>query len=289
MATFHPFSRLAPELRHRIWEFTVEPRAILVQEHCDVDFDKTASIKEWIDFSNQRKVLKFKSMPPAAFGVCRESRAYLQRSYTAVFTTKPQTPLACSDASQCTPGIPTWVNFGIDTICCGQYMLRLLSKLSWVSRIENVTVDIEYHKALRREMGPSPDLDYIERDMANLKHLTFKDSDERPDIPPGESPCFAEDWRRKWYDLLAGWYNCCVPSVGFSTRVVNLNVPETGELNETNFMRTWRNTYALRRFGRPDDYESDSEEDFNTRNRPFRWTHNSADCVTKCKTGSGAF
>jgi hypothetical protein len=64
MATFHPFPRLAYELRALIWEMTVEPRTVDVQ------------IRYQNRVCEQGPFLTSHTPVPAVLQVCREARSY---------------------------------------------------------------------------------------------------------------------------------------------------------------------------------------------------------------------
>jgi hypothetical protein len=64
MATFHPFQRLAYELRAVIWELTIESRTVDVE------------IRYQTHVSQRGPFLTSRTPVPAVLQVCREARSY---------------------------------------------------------------------------------------------------------------------------------------------------------------------------------------------------------------------
>ncbi|KAK1778230.1 hypothetical protein QBC45DRAFT_414813 [Copromyces sp. CBS 386.78] len=76
MTTFHPFPRLPPELRLRIWELTVEPRTV---DFRIADTERTMGFRIEAINGTPNNVVQLRSStpPPATLQACREARNHL--------------------------------------------------------------------------------------------------------------------------------------------------------------------------------------------------------------------
>lgn len=302
MSTFHLFPRLVPEVRQRIWQLSLEPRVIYVERGDDFNYDvlikpeqRQGLIKTGVEivkkgappgqfqswaltcivpgmdicftsFDAYHQYLAdrsavtyaiFKASPPAGFSVCRESRSCLLPMFSEILPNRPN-----SLSGGVNLGIPTWMNFTMDTIHCIQDDLPYIARMAWVSQIQRMIVDVNDSDTLYDNMYAHlrSDLSYIICDMTGLKDLIIRDMESR-----------WNDWYDGWYSLLADIYNRC-ETVSFYLRIINPNFPNTEELNPANFMSIWQHANGI----------EDSGEDFDVLNHPFEWIHNGKDCLTKC-------
>lgn len=265
MSTFHPFSRLPPEVRQRIWELSLEPRFISTIIKRDYDPDQVTGAE-----AQARTYAIFKVAPPVAFGVCRESRSCLLPQFVEVpSSTAEVTTAAAAAAASC---VPLRVNFETDTVHCAEYNIPIISRAPWMARICKLVLDICDTDDLAIGLGWTRDSDFMEQRMACLRHLTIRYLEHG-----------GYDWFEPFHDLLVGYYYRCAPSVTFDVRIINIIRPELGEVNRTNYMHIWRQERIL-------ELELDGrnldgfgpEEDYNVLGHPHKWIHDGDDCLTKC-------
>jgi hypothetical protein len=112
MSVFHPFPRLALELRQMIWELAVEPREVAVAREL---------------------TRRSYTGPPSILHICVEARHHLQNRYTKSFARKASTKFSL-------------VNFAIDTVYCNSTQLRQYqdTDLPRVQRLIVECMDTEY-------------------------------------------------------------------------------------------------------------------------------------------------
>ncbi len=95
MATFHPFPRLPFELRARIWELTVEPRAVEVHVLYTITYvTKTVSVRKSRTVERQVAVPRVASSTPvpAPLQTCREARnlGLYQQAFSELSPSEPR-------------------------------------------------------------------------------------------------------------------------------------------------------------------------------------------------------
>ena len=101
-ATFHPFSRLAPELRAQIWGLAAAPRIVHIR------------ITETLRNYSYASPIP----PPAVIHVCQESRQHApyQKAFFTTFPGEPETEVRY-----------IWVNFQEDMICIADEKVERLA------------------------------------------------------------------------------------------------------------------------------------------------------------------
>lgn len=303
MSTFDLFPLLAPEMRQRIWELSVEPRVIAIEIGDNFNYDLLIKPEQRREiFKNNIQIVKkgtrlFQSdstvpsenLPDmdiyfASWSVYRQFVEDKSAATYAICKASPPVGLGVSRESRScllpmfnevlsshsklvTGGsifsIPTWINFAIDTIHCTQDDLPYMSKTPWMSQIQHVAVDVDDTDALHINMYGH-----------ERPHLTYIVSDmtNLKHVTIRDMEPRWDDWHSEWHDLLADYYNRCRPAP-FDLRIINPNFPETGELNRRNFMSIWRHEKGI---------VEGSEENFDVMEHQYEWMHNGKDCPTKC-------
>lgn len=247
MTDFHLFNRLPAELRHRIWQLSPQSRDVVL----------VLRNGAWRSLTKS----------PAVLHACHEARRTLALSYNKAF----HEPIRDGRSY-------IWVDFNIDSICIGQDLLKLLAETAHGRTIRHLTVECSYMDQFWVAGPRRADVDSTHLfDFDRLKTLTIVYMEDKHYSKPDRC------WRDDLTDMFAEYYYTCKP-VLFEMRAMHPRLPETGEVNRTNFVKiSHDNRKSLWQSISPGtNGVSDSEdEDIEGRHRWFRWKHDGCNCVKR--------
>ncbi|ETS81737.1 hypothetical protein PFICI_06739 [Pestalotiopsis fici W106-1] len=168
MATFHPFPRLPVELRHRIWDMSLQAREVTVHP---------------VYGPNVVKYYSSSAKPPSVLHACRESRLYLQASYVQAFREGSEPRYL-------------WVYFELDTIRISQG--KLLSICTQWDSIRQLAIECTDYNAF---------MDYEIEDIqalatTGLRSLTIINMRDTPRTDPN----WWQDWTEPF--MVDCYYRC---------------------------------------------------------------------------------
>lgn len=227
MALFHPFPLLAPELRNRIWELTIEPREVVI----DIEVRNATQPTEKRGYDGYT---------PAVLHACTESRSLLTaapfyiKAFQPFYTKRGEKPLRY-----------IWVNFTVDTINAGTQRYEKLEEFI-VERPLTRRLIIQPEDCQNAEDFSRFRMDPIKRNLSRLESLEIRVNAERRrhghELP-------------YWIEIMGEFVEPEEWPVTFDVRIV---FSKTVEINAMNYTALKREDLRLQGF--ESDMESEANE-----------------------------
>lgn len=251
---FSLFTQLPAEIRRKIWLSTLGPMEVTFtseqeppkeNDHSHIDLSMFS--KEECDevfppsiFTNFCRYYGYVSLPDgsrrltfvvrssAAYRACQESREFLR----FVFAEPPQPG----------GGLPGWLRFDIDTICCSDFDLSLVARHPWFIQTQHLYItmsfDIDDYLAIESQEEDEFGIavrrpDWIKENLTSLKDVTYQLLHAR-----------CERWADIWRAIFEEWYNSKYGDepVAFYAQVITYveGRARAEWLTSTNYLRTYK-------------------------------------------------
>lgn len=220
---FHLFELLPLELRHRVWELSMEPRRVPVGRFRPVVTGSSPPPRP-------PRIAPPRIAPPAVLHVCAESRSYLQRYYLRAF-------------AETSPPRYTLINFDMDTVCTRQETVLDL--------YENFRADFFRIKHLSVDTN---DCDYFHDHI--VSHCEWLPLLQALEIRPVHEH---STWWLPWDSLMKEWYYRD-DAVRFWTTIISpVDHDRFAEINPDNYLQAERHRIRNQYAEMPEQYDSDFE------------------------------